>query len=283
MKNGILLLLLLSAVAMGYLLGRHSVADSRSSTSQHEVRSSARPKTTSSSAEKESNTATRKLSLAEIEEKIRGLKISDYRWGTDAPQAWLELFDQISAEDMLEVMNFVAQNCPANLQRLLQRGLCGHWADIDPQGALNFANHLSNKVDRQIAINLIISDWSANDPAAAMAWAKQLPAGSFRNEVLNGVITGMAATDPKGALELYRVPARILEPSISHSNCLAPSSARGPRKIRWKRRRQRHNYPEQPIAELRVKSSRLPGQPLIRRRPWRGLARSQMPTKNSWR
>ena len=215
MKNGILLLLLLSAVAMGYLLGRHIGVQTvgRPSRISKPVRSSARSNTTLSGAETPGihyyRRFNRELSLAEIEEKIRGLKISDYRWGTGAPRAWLELFDQISAEDMLEVMSFIAKNCPANMQRLLERGLCGHWADIDPQGALNFANHLSNKVDRQIAINLIISDWSANDPAAAMAWAKQLPAGSFRNEILQNVIAGMAAADPKGALErMHRVQRR---------------------------------------------------------------------------
>jgi hypothetical protein len=204
MKNGILCLLLACAVAMGYLLGRHSVTQSRPSAWQRETSSLAHSNTVSNGSEKESPAATGKLSLMEIEERIRGLKISEYRWGTGAPRAWLDLFQQISADDMPEVLNFVSKNCAANIQRVLQKSLFSQWADIDPRGALNFANHLSNKEDRRTAMSIIISDWSANDPTAAAAWAKQLPAGSFRIEVLHDVISGMAASDPRGALDLYQ-------------------------------------------------------------------------------
>jgi hypothetical protein len=204
MKNGILCLLLLGAMATGYVLGRHTGARTQPPPERPGISSSdpSSKKSDSVTSESEASASRGKLSLAEIEEKIRGLKVLDYRFGIGAPRAWLDLFDQISAADMPEVLDFVGKNCARDLAKSVRLAVLTHWVDIDPRGAVAYAGHLSDARERESAVRIVMTVWAANDPKAAVAWAKQ--AGPSRTEMLRAVISAIATSDPKAAFDLYQ-------------------------------------------------------------------------------
>src|SRR5690349_7300773 len=136
MKTGLLLSLLLGAMATGYLLGSHRAAHSRMATAKlvDESRDSRTIKSQAVTKAEDVADSTDKRSLAEIEEKIRGLKISNYGMSMKAPREWVDLFAQLSAADMPEVLNFVARICSGPSQQALRIYLFQRWAEMDPAG-----------------------------------------------------------------------------------------------------------------------------------------------------
>jgi hypothetical protein len=206
MKSGILYcLLLLGALGGGYWAGRHNAIRSQPSTDRHEITEKT-SRTIGNSASPETNApvANEKFSLAEIEERIRGFKISDAKWGMGVPPAWANLFQQISADDMPEVLTFVRKNTPRPLQRVLLTGLIKRWADVDPQGAITYASKLPQKSDREFSIDIILASWSSSDAKAATRWVGQLPPGPLRNEIMSNFIAALAVNDPRAAFDLLQ-------------------------------------------------------------------------------
>jgi hypothetical protein len=206
MKSGMLYcLLLLGALGGGYWAGRHNAIRSQPSTERLEIaEKSSRTIPNSATQETNSPVVGEKLSLAEIEERIRGFKISDIKWGIGAPPAWGNLFQQISVEDLPEVMAFIRKNCPITLQRGLLTGLFRRWADGDPRGAMDYASKLSKRSEREFATDILLTRWTASDPKAATQWVDQLPRGPFRSEILGNFISAMALSNPRTALDLFQ-------------------------------------------------------------------------------
>jgi hypothetical protein len=89
---------------------------------------------------------------------------------------------------------------PGNNDReLASRLLVSHWAQNDPEGALQFA--ASNRGYEYVADD-VFQQAAATDLQSALNRAMSLPNADLRYMALRGVLSFMADTDPAGALRL---------------------------------------------------------------------------------
>jgi hypothetical protein len=114
------------------------------------------------------------------------------------------LLGQISSDDIAEILGFVRENCPRELQRALQYDLLMLWSETDPRAAIDYASKIPNEAERQMALNIIIAGWSVKEPEAAIEWTKQLPPGALRGRLIGEIISALAPSDPERALNLFQ-------------------------------------------------------------------------------
>src|ERR1017187_4841907 len=80
--------------------------------------------------------------------------------------------------------------------------LTARWGRIDPQGAIAFAQTLSNFNQRNQVIAGVLSGWAENDSVAATAWAKQLPVGRTRDQAFGAIASTLSVVNPQAAITL---------------------------------------------------------------------------------
>ena len=89
---------------------------------------------------------------------------------------------------------------PDNSAReLALRLLIAHWADVDPEGALQFA--AQNREFSYITSD-VFQQFAGDDLQAALARAQNITDPNLRYQALRGVLSYMADQDPLGALKL---------------------------------------------------------------------------------
>jgi hypothetical protein len=84
-------------------------------------------------------------------------------------------------------------------RELALRLLIAHWADVDPEGALQFA--AQNREFSGIASD-VFQQFAGDDLQAALARAQNITDPNLRYQALRGVLSYMADQDPLGALKL---------------------------------------------------------------------------------
>src|SRR4030095_16906552 len=103
--------------------------------------------------------STRKLQVADIEERIRNLK---------DPRAlfsdWNRLLDSIEEKDLLHFLQFSEKSAPRNARNMIRSGLLNRLAKIDTAKALEFAQTIKVRNEREDAIASTIGGWGGKDP-----------------------------------------------------------------------------------------------------------------------
>lgn len=80
------------------------------------------------------------------------------------------------------------------------RMLAFSWAQIDPEGAMNWTQE-QGRMEKYIGSGAVMDSWSRSDPQGAIAWAKENFEGED-NPYFIGIVRGMSETDMVGATEL---------------------------------------------------------------------------------
>lgn len=98
---------------------------------------------------------------------------------------------------------------PRNVRIVMQPVLSCFWARTDPSAALAAALAVPqdqrrqwSNMDRSRLLEGIFSTWGERDPVTALAAARQMPAGLDRNDALQCLISGVASRDPVAAVPL---------------------------------------------------------------------------------
>lgn len=78
------------------------------------------------------------------------------------------------------------------------------WANLDPQGALNYAqNSLDEKSERRFAMSEVLAGWAVNNSDAAIAWVERYnlenPDSKQSVSLLVGLVKGIAENDLESA------------------------------------------------------------------------------------
>jgi hypothetical protein len=197
-----------TALGAGYWIGRqHSAPSARSSASLPAQsaggtvrgRASLPPVRKTRLAAKPGD-ADGKLSLAEIEAKIQGMKQGDPRlW-----KEWQRILDSVAPADIPALLAFLEKTPTAVSQEVWRMSLLGRWAESDASSAMAYADTVGGKQAREQAILTVLQSWGETDPEGAAAWARQLPPGQLRNQAIGAVIGMLAATNPEAALDLMQ-------------------------------------------------------------------------------
>ena len=117
--------------------------------------------------------------------------------------------DAVRAMDRSNVQDVVAafEALPKGYGRHLEmKLLMRSWADVDPLGALAYANEvLDEKSERRFGVSEILAGWANRDPDAALAWAKanNRSENPEDNPLLVGIIKGLAETNLDSANGIF--------------------------------------------------------------------------------
>src|SRR6185369_101463 len=208
MKKGFLLsgVLSLAMLGGGYWLGKRHATQTAPTTANENVLTESSPIQTpalppvKNSRDDKSAKATvgGKLSLGEIEARIRGLNVN---MGRFPDRELMKLLDSVEDADFPQLMAFIDKNVARNERQGLSYQLISHWAETDLPRALAYVQSIPNKRDREAAVQAFVSGWSGKDPQAAAEWAKQFPPGQLRNQLLSQISSVLAATNPQEALD----------------------------------------------------------------------------------
>ena len=87
-----------------------------------------------------------KLSLAAIKEKLRG---SNPFTGQFGDREFTRLLDAVDVTDLPQLLTFIDKNTSLNVRQGLRQQLVSRWAETDLQGALNYVQSISNKMERE--------------------------------------------------------------------------------------------------------------------------------------
>src|SRR5205085_11372611 len=104
-----------------------------------------------------------KLSLADLEAKIQGLKEGDRRHWKD----WQKIMDSVSPADIPQLLAALEKNPSKSTRDGLRVAFLSRWAESDPTSAMAYASAVPGKQSREQAILSVVRGWSEKDPAAA--------------------------------------------------------------------------------------------------------------------
>jgi hypothetical protein len=147
-----------------------------------------------------------RLTLAELQTALAGLKSSRTIAGGMTPESWEQRNEIIAGVDPADIPAVLA-----GLDKFVRRGadrynirslLLEHWGRTDPAAALAYAEKLENVYQRDSVLRSVFNIWVGADLPAARAWAARLPAGMLRQECFGTVVWILADTDPIAALDL---------------------------------------------------------------------------------
>ncbi len=146
------------------------------------------------------------------------------------------IFSRLTMEDPAAAVQALGQLQGGQMRERAVTCIACDWADSDPQGAINWANNLSNPADRANALynavrhssgedpvaaandlkmipnvnqrnqamNEVLDHWTDADPAAALKWAQNNTTGNAQNMAMNQIVQHVAGTDPLGALAIIQ-------------------------------------------------------------------------------
>lgn len=102
--------------------------------------------------------------------------------------------------DPITAAGHVTASVPAgNIKNALLTNIAIEWALIDPQGAVRWAQTLTDANERELALARAIESWADGDPGAAAEFALTLPPGLSRQRTVAAVAGRWATQDPKAA------------------------------------------------------------------------------------
>jgi hypothetical protein len=142
---------------------------------------------------------TKTLSLEEIKTGIAGLaklRVSERE------QAVEQLANGVRVPDLPEVFALTEEISPEELRMMLRNALLKHWAETNPELAIEQAMKVSPAYSRQEAVVAVVGAWADQDATSAAAWLKQMPADSLRNRAIEAVIPQLGEKDPEQAVGL---------------------------------------------------------------------------------
>src|SRR5262245_26666597 len=175
MTKGLVLscLLALATFAGGFFLGKRNTAtqtvptttaDENASNDSPREKIPPLPRIKSSPAANPSITESGKPSLEDIEAQLRTMNVN---WGWCGQGELNKMLDAIDVADIPKLLAFVEKNLPQNSRQSLRYMLISRWAEIDPQGALAYAQSIPNRQERDSAISAFAASWASKDAQAA--------------------------------------------------------------------------------------------------------------------
>ena len=114
--------------------------------------------------------ADRKLSLADIEAKIQGMREGDRRYSRE----WQKIIDSVASADIPQMLAAVEKTPSRSTRDGLRIQFLSRWAESDPAAAMTYANSVAGKQPREQAIMSVLRGWSEKDPDGAAALDAQL-------------------------------------------------------------------------------------------------------------
>src|SRR5260370_2651655 len=172
-----IVLIAFAALGAGYWLGHRAGGGtpsqlSKPSPSQDGAGPSRAPKQLSQRTKAQAVTTSSedpKPSLAEIEEKFSSAK------ERIRPKEWERILDSLNAQDFPGLLAAAEKNPSKSIRDGIRAGLLTRWAASDPTSAMEYANSIAGKKDKENAILAVLRGWAEKDAEAAAAWAKQIP------------------------------------------------------------------------------------------------------------
>jgi hypothetical protein len=83
-----------------------------------------------------------------------------------------------------------------------QAAAVGHWAESDPEGALNFALAYNKETSaRRQVVGAVLHGWMEKDAEAALAWVEKLPDDPDKRMYIAVAVAALANSDPQKALD----------------------------------------------------------------------------------
>src|SRR5437763_448075 len=206
------LFIAITALAIGVVVGRYTIAPAKISSQRLDNRSST--ETTTSNPPNSSAVPSRDVAIASDSPTavatssvsiIFKIKAALGHSGSRRTYAtFSKLADTVDAKNVREVLAFV-QTLPKPQEKSMLISLfVGRWAELDPQAAIAYAQTLPAGTVRNWAITSAVGGWAEHDTAAATAWAQQLPAGPGRDQAMQTIVSALADKDAPGALAVVQ-------------------------------------------------------------------------------
>ena len=180
------LFIALTALVIGIVIGRSTVAPAKISSSRTDNSSST--ETTTSNPANSPAVPSRDVVVApdsqtavaiSSESIIFKIKAALGHSGSRRTYAtFSKLADTVDAKNVREVLAFV-QTLPKPQEKSMLISLfVGRWAELDPQAAIAYAQTLPAGSVRNWAITSAVGGWAEHDTAAATAWASTGPSAT---------------------------------------------------------------------------------------------------------
>jgi len=194
MKILLFTLALAATIAAGFWFGRTTAPARRvSDESLRKISGSARPDASLADASNQSLTIERLIERLELECK-RGVWRQTREWAT--------LLGGLSASDLAHLISGARHLVLDPVQEELRRTLLALWSELDPAGALAFAEKLPPSRLRESSILAALKGWLRTHPLEAVAWIRKLPAGAVKNDAILLALPILSSQNPRAALEL---------------------------------------------------------------------------------
>ena len=123
--------------------------------------------------------------------------------------AYMDALRRMDESSLVEVVQ-AFESLPKGYGRHLEmKLLMRSWANIDPIGALNYAeSSLDAKSEQRFAMTEVMAGWAKRDSNSAIAWIKekqvQSPDSKNNDNLLVGVVKGLAENNLKSADDFFR-------------------------------------------------------------------------------
>jgi hypothetical protein len=174
-KSSLLVAAILATGAFGFVVGRiaSSPPPARSTrTAGVALDLSAFPRVPAVTAPTHRLDLTEKPPLAEVIDLFEAtLRSGGFRMN----KRWEIIINSLGPDEMPQLMEVLDQYGPSNARAQLRRALHSRWAEFAPPAALDHAQSLAIKSERDRATDAVFSGWAYTDPVALAKWARNLP------------------------------------------------------------------------------------------------------------
>ena len=129
--------------------------------------------------------------------------VSDIKSGDPVQRirAFSEAVQNLDEDNLPQILE-AFDTLPKGFQRYTElRVLMHSWAQMDPQGAMEYAKGLSRQ-ERRFGMMAALSSWATNDTDSALAWAEEDSGSRDKNPLMSAIVAGTAKADMGKATDL---------------------------------------------------------------------------------
>jgi RNA polymerase sigma factor (sigma-70 family) len=151
--------------------------------------------------------------LSQYEAELK--RILSLQGGMDLTRSLLDFAGGLDAATARALLDDLAKLPPTDKNKLALDALVDRLVRLDAQGALDWANSITNTHGREEILGILFDTWSNSDPAAALAAAQTIDQASLRETLIGEVIENMIRSNPQAALAVLRtLPGNKIAQSI---------------------------------------------------------------------
>jgi len=122
------------------------------------------------------------------------------RGGMDLMRGLLDFASHLDTKTTRALLEGLAKLPPSDKNKIALSALVDRLVRLDPKGALDWANSITNTHGRQEMLVILFDTWSNIDPTSALAAAQSIDVPALREALTGQVLVNMVRSNPNGVL-----------------------------------------------------------------------------------